>query len=195
MPTVFIKMRPYLKEFIMNLENRDGEKLYPKEPVRFSMKERLGLLIDRMRRKPGPKNVVICPATKEERKCFLEVDIDIDPMVKNDAERIFLSNDAQAHISKYIYNVFCATLFEYVEYHMRCQRETLAGFTPVRKAAYRDFCLQYNLDSATEDSLRKAYDRQNAISLSEQSRKKVHEVRNNWLFWANNKPFSTQIDI
>lgn len=172
MATVFIKMRPYLKEFIMSLENRDGDKIYPKEPVRFSMKERLGLMIDRMRRRPGPRNEVIRPATKEERRSFLEVEIEVDPMVKNDADRVFLSSDAQAHISKYIYNVFCATLFEYVEYHMKCQRDTLAGFTPVRKAAYRDFCLQYNLDSATEDSLRKAYDRQNAITLLEVSKKK-----------------------
>ena len=53
-PIVYIKMKPYLKEFILGLEGRDGKKLYGAEPVQFPKKDMLNLLVDRLRRKRGP---------------------------------------------------------------------------------------------------------------------------------------------
>ena len=42
---VYLKMKPYLKEFLLGMETSDGEKLYGKEPIHIPPKDRLGLMI------------------------------------------------------------------------------------------------------------------------------------------------------
>ena len=62
---VYLKMKPYLKEFLLGMETSDGEKLYGKEPIHIPPKDRLGLMIDMARRKPYGKIKPITPSKND----------------------------------------------------------------------------------------------------------------------------------
>ncbi len=189
MPTIFIKMRPYLKEFILGLEGRDGNALYGPEPVQFPRKDKLSQLIDRMRRKPGPGCVPAKPVSRKDQANFLEVKFDPDPLVRFDELRTYLSPDAQAHIAKYIYNMFCATAYEFVNESLNAQKHDYPRETPKKNVAYREFCHEYKLMSADEDSIRKAFDRQARMFDVDSVKKKFEEKQNNRSFRAKNRAF------
>ena len=162
-PIIYIKMKPYLKEFILALEGREGEKLYGPEPVQFPKKDKLHLLVDRMRRKPGPGCIPAKPANRKDRDNYLEVTFEPDSLVKHDELRTYLSPDAQATIAKCIYNMFCVIAYEYVNEHLSYQKRCFPRERALRNKAYREFCNDYNLTYAEEDSIRRAFDRQEKL--------------------------------
>ena len=176
--TVFIKMKPYLKEFILGLEDKDGNKLYGPEPIRFSKKDRICQLIDTLRHKPWPDSIILKPESRKDRGNFLEVVIEPDPVIRFDDLRTYLSAYSQTKIAKYIYNQFCAHVYEYVNQDLIFQKRVLPGETPRKVVAYRNFCNQYHIMSAEEDSIRKAFDRQ-AKSFTTEHVKKKFDGREN----------------
>lgn len=191
-PTIYIKMKPYLKEFILGLEGRDGEKLYGPEPVRFPKKDKLHLLVERLRRKPGPGCNPHKPGSKKDEACYLAVSFEPDPLVRFDELRTYLSPDSQASIAKCIYNLFCATAYEYVNDHLTYQTQCFPREKPLKNVAYRDFCNEYQIFSAEEDSIRRAFDRQNKLFSIDSVKKKIEGKQNNRPFGTLNKPVYAQ---
>lgn len=191
-PIIYIKMKPYLKEFILALEGREGEKLYGPEPVQFPKKDKLHLLVDRMRRKPGPGCIPAKPANRKDRDNYLEVTFEPDPLVKNDELRTYLSPDAQATIAKCIYNMFCIIAYEYVNEHLSYQKRCFPRERALRNKAYREFCNDFNLIHAEEDSIRRAFDRQEKLFAIDSVKKKFDEKENNRGFSAKNRLFGAQ---
>lgn len=189
MPTIFIKMRPYLKEFILGLEGRDGMPLYGPEPVRFPRKDKLYQLVDRMRRKPGPGCIPMKPSSRKDQVNYLEVQFEPDPLIRFDELRTYLSPDAQARIAKYIYNMFCATAYEFVNESLNYQKREYPRETPKKNVAYREFCYEFKLLSADEDSIRKAFDRQARMFDVDSIKKKFDEKQNNCRFQAKKSTF------
>lgn len=171
-PIIYIKIRPYLKEFILSLEGRDGQKLYGPEPVKFTKKDKLHILVERLRRKPSVGYKSAKPINKEDRINYLAVTFDPDPLVPDDELRTHLSPDAQASIGKCIYNMFCAVAYEYINEHLSYQKSCLPKEKVVRYAAYRDFCNAFNLVHADEDSIRRAFDRQEKLFAVDIAKKK-----------------------
>ena len=190
-PIVYIKMKPYLKEFILGLEGRDGKKLYGAEPVQFPKKDMLNLLVDRLRRKPGPGCKQAKPSSEKDRENYLKITFETDPMDRRDEIRIYLSPESQVRIAKYIYNMFCATAYEYVNEHLSYQNRCFPGETPRKNIAYREFCEEYGLTRADEDSIRKAFDRQARMFVVDGVKKKFEKKQNNRPFGANNRQFET----
>lgn len=171
--TVYIKMKSYLKDFILGLEDKDGKKLYGPEPVRFSKKERIYQLIDRMRRVPGSLSVVEKPANKTESNNYLAVSIEVSS-AKEDELRVFLSKDSQIKIAACIFDIFDATLYDYVNEYILWQKANFPNETPRKSLAYREFCADFNLDlkKIDEDSLRKRFDRRKKHLTNELVKKK-----------------------
>lgn len=179
-PIIYIKVKPFLKEYLMNLEDSQGEKIYPKEPIRFGSKTRLRLLLDRFRRVPGPRNQMVVPATAEERKHYLAVEIPVDHAVKGDNYRTFLSLDAQSHISKLLYDEFMVAAVEYIKLHFEWQRMTFPRCEPIFSQAYRAFFDDYGIESMDEEALRKALFRRREL-LPDISAKKIFDRKRNIL--------------
>lgn len=177
-PVIYIKVKPYLKEYLMNLEDSQGDKIYPKEPIRFGSKTRLRLLLDRFRRVPGPRNKMVVPTTAEERKHYLAVEIPVDHSVKGDVCRTFLSTDSQSHISKLLYDEFLVAAVEYVKLHFEWQRQTFPRCEPILSQAYRAFFDDYGIESMDEEALRKALFRRREL-LPDISAKKIFERKRN----------------
>lgn len=192
-PTAYIKMKPYLKEFILGMEDRDGKKLYGPEPIEFPKKDMLGILIDRYRRKPGPGCKRTTPVSKEDKVNYLKVTLSPDPSVLRDNKRIYLSAEAQVRIAQHIYNLFCATAFEYVNEHLSYQKRCFPAEVPRKNIAYRDFCLEYGLTRVEEDSIRKAFDRQARMFVSDGVKKKFDKKQNNRPFQPENRPFQPSV--
>lgn len=189
---LYIKMKPYLREFILGMEGRDGEKLYGPEPVQLPRKDKLYMLVDRLRRKPGPDCTPAKPGGRKDRGNYLEVAIESDPMIKHDELRCFLSADSQVTIAKHIYNMFCATAYEYVNEHLSYQKRVFPRERALRNVAYRDFCNDFNITSAEEDSIRRAFDRQARVFTVDGVKKKFDEKKNNQPFCAENLPFQAR---
>lgn len=158
MAYLYLKLKPYLKEFILNMEAADGTKLYGPEPVKFPPKDRLGLLVEHSRRKPYSSDKNLKPPAGEIDS-YLKVEFTPNPTIPNDDIRTAISDEKMSHIAKYIYNIFCATAFDYVVQHLYWQSETLPNSRPMKSMAYRAFIEDFGLMSAEEDSIRKAVDR------------------------------------
>lgn len=189
MPILYIKMRPYLKEFILGIEGRDGMPLYGPEPVRFPHKDKISQLIDRLRRKPGPGCVPMKPSSPEDQANYLKVQFEPDPLIRFDELRTHLSPESQARIAKHIYNMFCATAYDFVNESLNYQKRDYPKETPKKNIAYREFCYEYNLLSAEEDSIRKAFDRQARMFDVDRVKKKFDEKQNNRPFEPKNRHF------
>jgi len=177
MAYLYIKMKPYLKEFLLGMETSDGEKLYGPEPVKFPLKDRIGQMVERFRRKPYNGKPVFRPESKDEFKQYLKVQVKINPSIKNDDQRLFISEENQTHIAKYIYELFCAVAFDYVRQHLYWQDQTFPFQRPKKSLAYRSFIDDWGLLSAEEDSIRKAVDRDPRTLPFEQTKKKSFEKK------------------
>lgn len=189
-PVTYIRVRPYVKEFLMNLEDSQGNKIHPKEPIQFGMKTRVRMLIDRFRRMPGPRNEIFIPKTKIEKSQYIAVEIRIDNNVKGDQFRIFLSEDAQCKISKLLYDEFITTVVEYTKQHLFMQRQVFPNADPLLCSAYRDFFNDFGIESLDEETLRKALIRRKEVFFTTAVKKKLGRKKNNLPFSADNLPFS-----
>lgn len=187
---VYLKMKPYLKEFLLGMETSDGEKLYGEEPIHIPPKDRLGLMIDMARRKPYGKIKPMIPS-KNNLKSYLRVEIEPNPKIPHDDLRVSISEDKMAQIGKYIYNMFCAVAFDYVRQHLYWQNNTLPNNKPMKSLAYRSFIDDYQLWSAEEDSIRKAVDRDNRTLPFDNASRKSNKKENNWRFRPKNLPFQS----
>lgn len=172
-PIIYIKLRPYLKEFLMNLEDAKGNKIYPKEPVRFAPKTRLRIMVDRMRYvKPAGVEPFI-PNTRKERAGSLAIEIDVCDYVKGDKNRIYLGKDAQTKIASYIYDEMLTTAVEYIKEYFIIQQQMFPRDTPSFRSAYRSFFADYGIESMDEDTLRKALERRVGSFFFQDVRKKI----------------------
>lgn len=158
-PVIYIKLRSYLKEYLMNLEDSQGNKIYGHEPIRFGSKTRLRLLMDRYRRIPGPRNIPFVPVTREEKENSIAVELNIDESVRGDNLRTFLSPYAQGKIAKYIYDEFLTVAAEYINMDLNLQRQIFPNSTPNLTSAYRSFFDAYGIESMDEETIRKAFNR------------------------------------
>lgn len=192
MVTTYIKMKPYLKEFVLGLETKDGQKLYGEEPVVFPEKDRLRLLLDRHRRKPGPNCIQGAPLSPADRINYLHVQVIPYPHVRQDDSRTYLSPDAQSHISSYVYDLFCMAAFEFVNQHLLLQQSIFPGRRPIRYAAYRDFCIEYKIEHADEESIRRAFNRQKKMFTMDDVRKKIKLKENIWYSQTEKRCFQPE---
>lgn len=189
MPIVYLRMKPYLKEFILGMKTADGVSIYGKEPIHIPQKDRLGFMIERFRRKPHEGKTPARPLTAEDRKRYLMVEIDTNPLVANDDKRLFISDDNMVRIGTYIYNLFCSFAFDYVREHLIWQEKELPNSRPYKTMAYRAFIEEYELFSADEDSIRKAIDRDSRTLPFDLSGKKKDKKK--FRFQPKNLPFQT----
>lgn len=185
-PIIYIKLRPYLKEFLMNQEDAKGNKIYPKEPVRFAPKTRLRMMVDRMRyAKPdGVKPFV--PNTRKERAESLAIEIEVCRYVKGDENRVYLGKDAQTKIASYIYEEMMITAVEYIKEYFIFQQRMFPRETPSFRSAYRSFFADYGIESMDEDTLRKALERRIGSFFFQDVRKKIEsKTKKSAKFGAN----------
>lgn len=157
----------------MNLEDAKGNKIYPKEPVRFAPKTRLRIMVDRMRYvKPAGVEPFI-PNTRKERAESLAVEIEVCEYVKGDKNRIYLGKDAQTKIASYIYDEMLTTAVEYIKEYFIIQQQMFPRDTPSFRSAYRSFFADYGIESMDEDTLRKALERRVGSFFFQDVRKKI----------------------
>lgn len=185
-PIIYIKLRPYLKEFLMNLEDAKGNKIYPKEPVRFAPKTRLRIMVDRMRYVKPTGVEPFIPNTRKERAESLAVEIEVCEYVKGDKNRIYLGKDAQTKIASYIYDEMLTTAVEYIKEYFIIQQQMFPRDTPSFRSAYRSFFADYGIESMDEDTLRKALERRVGPFFFQDVRKKIEsKIKKSVRFRAN----------
>lgn len=185
MATTYIKLRhPYLKEYILNLTDVDGNRVYT-EPVYFAKDTAIGRIINNMRRVPNLSyKPVESQITDENRKQYLQIELPVNPAIRGDERRIYLSESVQTRISKAIYEDFFTFAFHFVEEHLIWQKQVFPGNEPVKRRAYLDLIDYCGLVSADEDSIRRAFDRKAKLSTYEKSKKIFASKKNFRPFFA-----------
>lgn len=191
-PVIYIKLNPYLKEFLLHLEDAKGERLYPKEPIHFASKTRLRILVDRFRRVPSSSYKIFIPKTREEKRRSLAIQLDIDENIKGDKYRTYIGEDSQCKIAKYIYNEMMTCAVEYIKEDLNLQRHLFPKNTPSLRSAYRSFFDAYGIESMDEDTLRKALERRNELLPFQEVKKKFDQRVNFLPFSAHYLPLSAQ---
>lgn len=156
-----IKIRKYLKEFIINVCDEHGDRIYGKEPVHFSRKSVVARILNGWRRMPPPNAQEFPhPLPKDSEYTWLAVDIDTDPAVKKDELRTYITPQWQSSAASALYDQFCSFCFAYVEDHLNTQREMQPRREPVAMRAYLDFLSEHNIESLDWQSVRRAYNRE-----------------------------------
>jgi len=170
-----IKLRKYLKEFIINVCDEYGDPIYGREPVHFSRKNTIGRIINGWRRMPPPNALEFPHALpKDSEYTWLKVEIDTDPSVKKDELRTYISPQVQSQAASALYDQFCSICFAYVEDHLNTQRQLQPDRKPVDMMAYLDFLAEHNILSLDWQSVRRAYNREKNSQM-EKAKKKAEK--------------------
>ncbi|MCD8176741.1 MAG: hypothetical protein LUE98_04675 [Tannerellaceae bacterium] len=171
---VYVKVKKYLKEFICNLRDDDGELVFGNEPVRFSKKSMEGQLINTWRREPREGVSPVPEPLPDDHACtYLQVEVEPVNGRPRDEKKIYLSQDAQCMIGKAIYERFCAYAFSYIQNHLNTQLYLAPKRKPVNSLAYLGMMDELGLTMIDTDTIRRAYDREKE-KIKKQAGKKLN---------------------
>lgn len=159
---VHVKVRKYLRNFLVNVTDSEHNPLYGSEPIQFTSKMRVMQMVRYYLRKPPPDAKQFpYPLPENSEFTFLQIAVEEEPHLKKmDQNKTYLSEQAQAHIATEIYEMFCAYAFPYLEDHLNGQRKINPNAKPQMKFACLEFQDEMRLHEIDWTTIRRAYDRE-----------------------------------